>query len=255
MLSYRTEDGVKVSRNELIAVLRQAFEGLGFFQGDFENAAEMVVWTEMHGLNGLAEFEKTLTEIDNRPDIKLSTVSLVDSVWDVAGASVFECADLALGVLQASCQQGKKASLILEHCLYPLFIGKSILQAQQSGLFVAALWREKSTQDVLRCCASAGACCPEYIEFNRPMGSVSDHAAVGVEQLLLLGAADTEQLSSSLPDDSVSRKINAEQLQASYELALSDGIEIKPALWEALLKLGERVLVEATEQSRLGAGA
>jgi hypothetical protein len=44
---------MRVSRNELTASLKKAFEGLGFSVGDYQDAAAMVVWSEMHGLNGL----------------------------------------------------------------------------------------------------------------------------------------------------------------------------------------------------------
>ena len=45
---------MRVSRNELTASLKKAFEGLGFSVGDYQDATAMVIWSQMHGLNGLA---------------------------------------------------------------------------------------------------------------------------------------------------------------------------------------------------------
>ena len=44
---------MKVSHNELTGLCRRAFEGLGFPSGEHEDAADMVVWLEQHGLHGV----------------------------------------------------------------------------------------------------------------------------------------------------------------------------------------------------------
>ncbi|MEX2366766.1 MAG: DUF3726 domain-containing protein, partial [Pseudohongiellaceae bacterium] len=44
---------MKVSFNELQGLCRKAFSALGFAEGDAVDAADMVAWLEVHGLNGV----------------------------------------------------------------------------------------------------------------------------------------------------------------------------------------------------------
>ena len=50
---------MKVSKNELMASLKKAFEGLGFQPGDYHNAADMVVWLETHGFDGFDRSDRS----------------------------------------------------------------------------------------------------------------------------------------------------------------------------------------------------
>ena len=247
---------MRVSRNELIAVLRQAFEGLGFFQGDFENAADMVVWSEMHGLQGLAELEQLLTAIDQRSKVAITSNPATTSEWDVAGASSFECADLAIGMLKAKQSEKERVMLRLVDCQYPTFIGKSLVDCRTNDFFIAALWRQSTNPDLLHLYSQKpGHMLPVYLELN--MVSSLTYAAVELMpgELFLIGASKVVDLLPELTQESVVRQIQPQEMRASYDQALQQGIEIETSLWRLLLRLGERVLVEATEQSRLGAGA
>ena len=60
---------MKVSKNELLASLKKAFEALGFQPGDYYDAADMVVWLETHGFYGfdrLLVISKNLTKITDQ---------------------------------------------------------------------------------------------------------------------------------------------------------------------------------------------
>ena len=52
---------MKVSKNELLASLKKAFEALGFQPGDYYDAADMVVWLETHGFYGFDRLLAALT--------------------------------------------------------------------------------------------------------------------------------------------------------------------------------------------------
>lgn len=55
---------MKVSKNELTATLKKAFEALGFQSGDYYDAADMVVWLETHGFDGFDRLQAILTYLN-----------------------------------------------------------------------------------------------------------------------------------------------------------------------------------------------
>ena len=57
---------MNVSKTELTALLKQVFEALGFSSGEHQNAAEMVVWAQMCGLEGLPELRRGLPRAPRR---------------------------------------------------------------------------------------------------------------------------------------------------------------------------------------------
>ena len=65
---------MKVSKNELMASLKKAFEGLGFKPGDYHNAADMVVWLETHGFDGFSRLEAALDYLNTTAPIHADLV-------------------------------------------------------------------------------------------------------------------------------------------------------------------------------------
>ncbi|PYG95927.1 DUF3726 domain-containing protein, partial [Arthrobacter stackebrandtii] len=51
---------MRVSLNEIQVMCRKAFEGMGFAAGDCEDAAELVGWLQLQGLDGVGALEKAL---------------------------------------------------------------------------------------------------------------------------------------------------------------------------------------------------
>ena len=45
-----------ISANELAALLKRVFEGLGYPQGQYEDAAAMAGWLPLHGEDGLTRW-------------------------------------------------------------------------------------------------------------------------------------------------------------------------------------------------------
>jgi serine/threonine protein kinase len=68
-----------VSMNELKAALRRCFEAANYFVGNYEDAANMILWLEKHGLNGLQELQRTLPYIKQDRMKDMSTVIYEDS--------------------------------------------------------------------------------------------------------------------------------------------------------------------------------
>ena len=55
---------MKVSKNELMAALKKAFEALGFQPGDCQDAADMVVWLQTHGFDGFDRLQGALSYLN-----------------------------------------------------------------------------------------------------------------------------------------------------------------------------------------------
>ena len=89
-----------VSYNELQALSRKAFLGIGFSEAQADDAADMVCWMESHELNGLVELNQALQRIlaeDNRdksPELLYQDADL--AIIDGHDISVLQCSHLPL---------------------------------------------------------------------------------------------------------------------------------------------------------------
>ena len=65
-----------ISMTELKAALRRCFEATGYYVGNYEDAANMILWLEKHGLDGLKELQSALPYIGDDSSKPLSTKTL-----------------------------------------------------------------------------------------------------------------------------------------------------------------------------------
>ncbi len=249
---------MQVSRNELIAVVKQAFEGLGYAQGDYENAADTFVWSELHGLNGLQGLQRAVTDSTTAKKIKPGAYSLVSGArWNLAGASCFQVADLALGALRVQAQRNPDGivSISLNDYRDPELIAKFISERINQNFAVAAIWfaEQGSRANVIRPDRNA-----LNISYQQYTFSKTDFKKD--QPLRLYAGVDAEAVNNrialSLPEEAqLDVELGGAEMSESFTRQIANGIEIENGLWEKLISLGNNVLVEATEQSRLGAGA
>ena len=109
---------MKVSKNELMASLKKAFEGLGFQPGDYHNAADMVVWLETHGFDGFDRLQTALAYLNTTAPIHADLVQedAHNSVLDGKGSSILLCGSEAVDLIRSQVMQGFGAGLELINC-------------------------------------------------------------------------------------------------------------------------------------------
>lgn len=248
---------MRVSKNELNAMLKQALEGCGFDAGRYESAADMLVWAEMHGLAVLNNLAGQLARFagGHTPEIDIKAGEDVALAIDANGASALQCGELiadavfAKAVARGLCRASVCALRDRQ------LIAKKLVDCCARGAYCCAFWPDTHQPQTVHSitCLSASAC-PQIARFETAI--VLQHQSLYVvcamnESGLLDCVADHYAFLHATP----SQGMEPAALQSHYQQTLDHGIEIDESLWQTMGALAARVLVETNEQSRKGAGA
>lgn len=247
---------MNISMNELKAALRRCFEATGYFVGNYEDAANMILWLEKHGLNGLTELQRALPFINDDRDKPLSNVVYEDStsaIIDSNGRSALNCIAASVDLAHAKALESGIATVTVHNCHNRMFILKALTDCGRRGISVAAYWRNGS-QTVTEHTAAikAGDRYPSYSEAITTLG----HSAED-KQALTIVCSSRVDLTSSLQQSKGNRQarhISAAEVECNKEQSVDHGIQIDDVLWAEINRIGEGVLVENSERSRQGAG-
>lgn len=122
---------MKVSKNELTASLKKAFEALGFQPGDYYDAADMVVWLETHGFYGFDRLLAVLAYLNTTVPTHADLVQedMHNFVLDGKGTSVLLCGSEAVDLIRAQVMKGACAGLELANCYNRTFIIQRLIKA------------------------------------------------------------------------------------------------------------------------------
>jgi len=247
---------MNISMNELKAALRRCFEASGYFVGNYEDAANMILWLEKHGLNGLGELQRALPYIAEDCDKPLSTVVYEDStsaIIDSNGRSALNCIAASVDLAHAKALEVGIATVTVHNCHNRMFILKALTDCGRRGISIAAYWQNGS-QTVTEHTAAikAGDRYPSYSEATTTLAASEDD-----KQALTIICSSRVDLTSSLQRSSGNRNaryISAAQVAENKEHSVDNGIEIDDALWAEINRIGEGILVENSDRSRQGAG-
>ncbi len=245
-----------VSMIELKAALRRCFEASGYFVGNYEDAANMILWLEKHGLNGLGELDRAISFIQQDRDKSLSRVIYEDNtsaIIDTNGRSALNCIAASVDLAHAKALECGIATVTVHNCHNRMFVLKALTDCGRRGISAAAYWQNGSKVVSEHTVAiKAGDRYPSYSE-----ASTNLEAAAGEKQALTIICSSRVDLTTSLQQskgNSNSRYVSALQVAKNKEYSVDHGIEIDEALWTEINKIGEGILVENTERSRMGAG-
>ena len=242
---------MKVSKNELTASLKKAFEALGFQPGDYYDAADMVVWLETHGFDG---FDRLLSVLNYLKTTSPSHADLIEEkegnfVLDGNETSILLCGSEAVDLARSYAIQGSSARVEVINCYNRTFILQRLVKAAQRNIAFIAYWRQSDY--CVKVSIAPGAELPEYQTFTMTgeFDSQSLRIFSGTDMAVI-----ERQFAKELEFGEFLETVSAEDMQACYLDSVEQGIEIDEALWKTLNELVARVLVESTESSRAGAG-
>lgn len=248
-----------VSMTEMKAALRRCFEANGYFVGNYEDAANMVLWLEKHGLNGFGELQAAMPYINSDSQKLLSTVIYEDSssaIIDSHGRSALNCVAAAVDLAHAKALESGIATITVRNCHNRMFVLKAITDCGRRGISAVAYWQNGSSVITEHTAAiQAGERYPAYSEATT---ALTPHQDDDEHQSLTIICSSRIDLSSSLQHSKGNRHaryIDSRQIKLNKEYAVDTGFEIDPALWNEISNVGANVLVESSEQSRMGAGA
>lgn len=248
---------MKVSFNELQALSRKAFTGIGFAEGHADDAADMVTWMESYDLHGLEALNlglEHLIEADPsvRPEILYQDGDL--AVVDGHNLSVLRASNLALELAFAKARSRGLSVIKIRRCRQRQLIMGYLARLSARGMNVTAFWRNAHrplTEQVVGFRANSTVpsirvyAVEEVPEENEPNDGVTLVMANHVDLLPTMRSDYRYDLLA---------KHEESDLLAVRERAMSSGIEVAPELWLRLKELAQITLVESFDASRLGAG-
>lgn len=248
---------MQVSMNELKAALRRCFESAGYFVGNYEDAANMVLWLEKHGLKGLEELKRALPYIGLDADKPLSTVVYEDStsaIIDSNGRSALNCIAASVDLAHAKALESGIATITVHNCHNRMFALKALTDCGRRGISVTAYWQNGSkTVKEYAAAIKAGERYPSFSEAATTLVTSPDEP-----QALTIVCSSRVDLAGSLQRSKGNRNaryMSPELLAENKEYIIDNGIEIDEPLWAEINRLGAGILVENSERSRQGAGS
>lgn len=232
-----------VSHNEIITLIRKAFEALGYSQGQWEEIADMVAWRELHGLPGV---EPAAVAVRRGYSLRTAQIELVEAtseeaVFDGHGQSALLIGPQVVDWAYTAAVHRGRARVKVIGCKDP---GQLMGYAVASG---GRAFRIRLSWDLM-----TGRTATFFVQ----QGELHfGHSGIGEsepEPRHLIIEIDRQQ-KLDLPVGFTVVLTAADFLQRR-ESRSQHGIPLNKELWEFFKKIGQGVLVEATEQSRKGAG-
>lgn len=242
---------MNVSMNELKMALRRCFEAHGYYWGNFEDAAAMILWLEQNGLNGLLEFKKSIPYLNI--DSNLPFNSVIDADQKIIsvnchGRSAFNCASSIIDFANTKVFESGEITIILQNCHNRIFILKALSDCAIRGLNISASWvTDSKLRKKILVKFKPGSMYPDIEETN-----LDDKQDVNIEEQqslnIHLKVPESFELEKIIP---VKKEL---QINSFNFNALQNGITIDSQLWNEINQLGLGVLVEDSVNSRQGAG-
>lgn len=242
---------MRQSLSEINSMCQKAAEGAGAPAGLDSDAAYGAVWLLAHGVPVLAGLIGTLERLPEqahgcRFDNWLPAAPDTLDATDKAGALI---APGLIDLLVAA--SGRRASrLTLLNLSMPLYLLPRAAHYARNGLcFHFTLSSGDDMQQIIEVLPEGEI---------TVWGSAGHADTTGANESYQVKAICAQSVADlPAPETAgLSVVIDKTSLTAAYSQALAGGIAIDPALWQRLQQLAARVLVPASEQSRLrGAGA
>jgi len=262
---------LKVSRNELIELLKLAFEGLGFDQGDYENAAKLVTYAEMWGLGGLEVLARALVgpSLRQHQPVQVLQEDHHSAVIDGQDLSSLLCLRSAADLAYVKCLSSPVGKVMITRCQHRLLVFQLLISLGLRWVACSASWWAGPEDDflhVLNVFPGERNPLPEYsiyrVKGEKVKGDKVKGNKIGLtstRQLDIYSAQSSQAMSAYLlellpPSADLIKTLNSGDMLANYETSLVDGIGVDDALWSKLVSLAAEMLVPSSDQSRSGAG-
>ncbi len=245
---------MKISYNEIQVLCKKAFSGAGYSVGDYEDAALMVAWAELHGLEGLTMLEKALPHLAQTVE-KPFDICYQDEIFTIVNAndhSMLTCGAVIADVVAAkSTRRGTAALRLLNIYNRKLILGYLSKYALQ-GHHISATWQASGKVGYIAN-YTAGNTLPVIRRYD------TDEVYMHFPKARSINILFSQQLAfqfSALQTAYAALALETapDSLQLFEDAAYQNGIEVSEKLWNDLKTLAANNLVPSSEQSRQGAG-
>ncbi len=244
-------EAITISLNEFRALMRKAFEGVYAHRHDINALADHVLWLEYHGLSGLDIFLESCAGLEEWRSPDLQERSNGDLDIDARGQCMLALNDMVCDLVFDRALGRNMGTLHIQNALNPQVIVSGLARCKHYGLAGAAWW--PGTGEWAHIAVLDGDSPVPYLcRIDLPEG-------VGALSATTLIVADAfEKIDAKYPEWFAFRRGHttpANEIQQSYLSHLDHGFSLSKEKYRKICALADRVLVEATEQSRRGAGA
>lgn len=250
---------MKVSHNELTGLCRRAFEGLGFHAGDHEDAADMVVWLEQHGLGGVEALRRGMDYLakSDRSGMSRSFEDSSLAVINAASNSVLVCGSLAADLAYAKARRKGLAVVKLHDCYNRILMVGYLARCARRGMNLMAFWRNSEDPVVVEQVVSIRAY-EEYPTLLLYEVDDPDDRLTRNRSVTLIASPHFSMLQALHPNPdeaTLLQVLGPEEFALQSRRVLESGMEVDDDIWKKLKDLSALTLVESTEASHLsGAG-
>ncbi len=240
---------MKSSMNELQGLLKRSFEALFAHRLDFEQCAEDIAWLQARGFRGVQALCQSLTRLEQiSKSGDLPALSWTEAaVVDASQSSLLIAAPYLIDYVIAEAMNRGEISLEIHSADKPITLMPGLVRLAEHRISAFVSWQEADSTERHEAVLLDGEDQPAYrqVKTAKPtaVGSLSLHASSKPTRAPL-----------QEPGDVLEEK-NALKLQELFAESIRSGIEVPDPCYEKLSAVANRLLVEASEQSRRGAGA
>lgn len=240
-----------VSHNELVATVNKAFLGMRRCCGEADVIATMVADLQMVGLDGVRHFNNASRfiglEEDYPVDIKLATSKGVTVQVDLHKSSLACHLPVIMDYAVEKMVGNKTLKIELTNCHNRWLAYSELVKLAAKGIACTARWSNGTSPKRILYVLNRGCVSPEL--FYSELNDAAEDSLHDMTIELSVYDFDIASLSQEYPIH-----IASEELTQSQELAWQKGIEVEDAEWMALKETATAILVENSEQSKMGAG-
>lgn len=242
--------------NELSSLLKRSFEGLGYQQGEYEDAATAAVWLEARGMKGIDMITTSWSRCETgaRNQIKLTDSAPAQATLDANDRSVAFCGRVAADLAIAAAADAAVGETHIQRCHDCEAILPSLEHCANQGLHAVAHWVDENSVHI-------GIANPERSGCDYCCVPRSPDSLAAPEKLTISCSGDGERILALVfelagGDTAYQKgmKIRWTDMQKAYETTIANGMTVNSYAVRMLTEAADLVLVEATEQSRRGAG-
>lgn len=250
---------VVLSLNELTSLSRQTLEALLGHGWDFDAAAWQVVWLQARGLEGvdcLLAAAPRLEASETNPSPTLAPLAK-DGQWqtiDFQDDSWFRLGDLVFDRVIAAARLRPSPHFKILHGHDHLAVLPGLARCAKAGLAGWARWTDSAQGWSYQSWIEAGNSDPEYVAWPN-QGSAQDSSdtvelCCGTESALRAAPGPAPAAAGTDP-----LQVTAQQFKQRFDSSIDHGVPLAGSAYQQLNDIARRVLIEASEASRRGAGA
>lgn len=233
----------RLSHNELVNLVENAFEAIGMRPGERAEAAEAIAWLETHSLKGVEELSKAIrymrVEATGRLEERYRGSGL--RVFSAGGQSILSSGALAVDAVLALASRCGTATVHVEDCHNRALITGFMGRAANHHKSVLACWSNRHGSQLYSAWFNGVDDFPRIRIETKPQSEASD-------QSITLIASEALELHPHISSPADAKRIvyvsDRDAMQRAHQNVLNEGLVLSGETWHTLKTLAAGVLVD-----------